>query len=65
MKVYRVALIDEYIEREKIDKKEFCNRCNITKLTLERVYQQTMKITLTKILRIVRVLKIRLDDFLV
>ena len=55
--------IDFYLQKHKISKKEFCDRCGIKLSSLNGVYEQR-NVTADKIFYICEVLNITIDTFL-
>ena len=63
MKTYfNLKLIEEYMEKEKIDKKEFCKRAGISIETLMRIYTKTGRYTVHTWHKIIVLLGVRARD---
>lgn len=58
----RVELIDLYIKRMGLSTKEFCDRCNITKQTLQRIMRNDYKYQTAAVLRIAEAIGIEVCD---
>ncbi len=61
---YNMRPILDFMEKEKIDKKQFANLCGISILTLENMFSNKTKIPTTKLLKIVDVVKCSCDELL-
>ena len=62
--IYKCKLIEDYLKENKLNKKQFCERCNICLLTLNRFYQYK-RVSIFILVKVVDILRIRVNEFLV
>lgn len=62
--IYNYDMIDDYLKENELNKKQFCERCNICLSTLNRFYQYK-RVSIFVLVKVDDILKIRLNDFLV
>lgn len=58
MKYYKTELINQYLEKNKMSKRQFCQKCGISTNILSRIYANDGKIRLRYIIRIIKFLQI-------
>ena len=61
---YNIKLIEDYIDRENITDDEFCERCNIKKFYLKRIYNNSSKVFANQIYNICKTIKVKSSDLL-
>ncbi len=52
------------MHKNKLNKKEFCNMCNITYKTLQKFIKNEPRIKVKNIIKIADLLKVKVDDLL-
>lgn len=61
---FKTKIIDEYISKHKITKKQFCNICNISYSALHSIYQQKTRCSVIPIVKVCKVLDVKLHYFI-
>ncbi len=61
---YDVGMIERYMMVHKLSKDSFCDRCQISRETLDRIYEKDGSVDVTSLLKIILLLNVRMDDFL-
>ena len=61
-KVIKINLIEKFIKKNKLTKKEFCNICKISEGTLNKILKNNSNFKITAVFKVARVLKIRICE---